>query len=54
MSEMSLLVARNVAFICKCFVISACGIVTPEMADGLLPSRPIAPRCVIPRAAADR
>lgn len=31
MPEMSLLVARNVAYTCKCFVISACGIVTPEM-----------------------
>jgi aliphatic nitrilase len=35
MPEMSLLVARNVAYTCKCFVISACGIVTAEMADRL-------------------
>ena len=35
MPEMSLLVARNVAYTCKCFVISACGIVTAEMAERL-------------------
>lgn len=37
MPEMSLLVSRNVAYTCKSYVISACGIVTPEMAE-LLPA----------------
>lgn len=35
MPEMSLLVSRNVAYTCKSYVISACGIVTPEMAERL-------------------
>ncbi|MGH7485118.1 MAG: nitrilase-related carbon-nitrogen hydrolase, partial [bacterium] len=35
MPEMSLLVARNVAYTCKSYVISACGIVTAEMAERL-------------------
>jgi nitrilase len=35
MPEMSLLVARNIAYTCKCFVISACGTVSDEMAASL-------------------
>jgi len=37
MPEMSLLVTRNLAYTCKCYVISACGTVTPEMAE-ILPA----------------
>lgn len=35
MPEISLMVGRSLAYTCKAFVISACGIVTPEMADSL-------------------
>lgn len=35
MPEMSLLASRNIAYMCKSYVISACGIVTPEMAERL-------------------
>jgi nitrilase len=35
MPEMSLLASRNIAYMCKSFVISACGVVTPEMLERL-------------------
>jgi nitrilase len=35
MPEMSLMVSRNIAYTCKAFVISACGVVTAEMLERL-------------------
>ncbi len=35
MPEMSLLAARTISYMCKCFTISACGTVSPEMAEVL-------------------
>lgn len=33
MAPTSLLASRNVAYVCKCFVVSSCGVVSPEMID---------------------